>query len=342
MAPADDVVRWARHMAVRPSVVRRLSLLSLVFVSAIVLSGAAVRLTESGLGCSDWPECFTGRVTPPLEFHSLIEFGNRMLIVLLEVVIGATFLGSLLRRPFRKDLAWLSGGLVGGVLLEAVLGGLVVYTKLNPYLVAVHFLATMLLVTVAGVLLHRSTRSYTPGSGSLAVPRPIVLLSRGMALLVAIVLAAGAVTTGAAPDSGAAEGQAVAKRIPIGLRDMAELHAGLALLLIGVVVSLAVALHALDVPEHVRKEARMLVVVLVLQGVVGYTQYFTHLPAVLVEIHELGATILVIGVTRFILALTYHASEPLPALRAVPDVEVGPRGLAGASRAGDEAGTVGS
>lgn len=321
-ASAENVARWARRLpAVPPTAVRRLSLVTLVCVSAIVLTGAAVRVTGSGLGCSDWPECFKGHITPPLEYHSLIEFSNRMVTVLLVVVIGLTFLATLLRRPFRRDLSWLSGGLVAGVLLEAVLGGLVVYSKLNPYLVMVHFLATMLLVVVAAVLLHRSSRVYTSGSGRLVVPRPILLLSRGMAVLVSVVLAAGAATTGAAPDSGGAQGQEVAKRIPIGLREIAELHSTLALFLIGVVISLAVALHALDVPERVRKAARMLVVVLVLQGIIGYTQYFTHLPAAVVELHELGATVLVIGVTQFVLALIHHAPEGLPALHAVPDLD---------------------
>lgn len=299
---------------------RRLAVVSLVCVAAIVLTGAAVRVTGSGLGCADWPNCMKGRLTPPLQYHSLIEFGNRMVTVLLVVVIGATFLASLLRRPFRGDLAWLSGALVAGVLVEAVVGGIVVYTKLNPYLVVVHFFATMLLLVAAAVLVHRVSRDYA-SPGRALVPRPVLLLSRALVLLVAVVIAAGAATTGTAPDAGGAQGQVVAKRIPVPLREMAELHSTLALFLIGMVLSLAVVLHALDVPERVRKSARMLVVVLVLQAVVGYTQYFTHLPALLVEVHELGATALVVGVVQFFLALTQRAPERAPAhLRALPDV----------------------
>ncbi len=288
-------------------------------MSAIVLTGAAVRVTGSGLGCSDWPSCTKGHLTPPLQFHSLIEFGNRMVTVLLVVVIGVSFLATLLRRPFRRDLAWLSGGLIAGVLVEAVVGGIVVYSKLNPYLVMVHFLATMLLLAVAVVLVHRTSRDYTT-QGRLLVPRPVLLLSRGLLVLVAVVFTAGAATTGAAPDGGSAQGQII-KRIPVPLREMAELHSTLALFLVGVVLTLAVMLHALDVPERVRKAARMLVVVLVLQAVVGYTQYFTHLPAALVEVHELGATVLAIGVVQFFLALTHHAPERMASrLRAVPDL----------------------
>lgn len=310
--------RRRRLPEVSPLAVRRLSLLSLVCVSGIVLTGAAVRVTGSGLGCADWPDCFKGQVTPPLQFHSLIEFGNRMVTIFLVVVIGVTFLATLLRRPRRRDLIWLSGGLVAGVLMEAVLGGILVYTKLNPYVLIVHFLATLLLVVDAAVLLQRAGRTYGEGTGRLLVPEPMRLLSWGTALVATVVLAAGAATTGTAPDSGAAQGQEVAKRIPMSLRDMAELHATMALFLIGLVVSLAVALHAVDVPERVRKASRTLVAVLFFQGVVGYTQYFTHLPAALVELHDLGATLLVIGMTQLLLRLTHHPPErvedTLPAL----------------------------
>jgi cytochrome c oxidase assembly protein subunit 15 len=289
-----------------------------------VLTGAAVRLTGSGLGCSDWPSCTKGHLTPPFQYHSLVEFGNRLVTVVLVILIGATFLAAVQRRPFRRDLVWLSGSLVAGVIAEAVLGGLVVYSKLNPYLVLVHFLATLLMVVAAVVLLHRSGRDYAGGPGRRLVPAAILQLSRGLVVLVAIVIAAGAATTGAAPDAGGAKGQLVAPRIPVTLRQIAELHSTLALFLIGAVLSLAVALHALDVPERVRKGARVLVVVLVLQAVVGYTQYFTHLPGALVEVHELGATVLVVGVVHFFLSLTHHAPE-----RAAGHGLVAVAGLAG-------------
>ena len=126
-------------------------------------------------------------------------------------------------------------------------------------------------------------------------------------------VAAGTATTGAGPHAGDASGQQVAKRIPVALRDMAELHSSLALLLIGVTIGLVVALHMGDVPERVRRAARIFMVVLVAQAAVGYTQYFTHLPALLVEVHIVGATALVIGAVQTFLACTYHAPEALPA-----------------------------
>jgi cytochrome c oxidase assembly protein subunit 15 len=245
-----------------------------------------------------------------LQYHSLIEWGNRMVTVFLVVVIGATFLAALARRPRRADLVWLAGGLVVGVLAEAVLGGIVVYTKLNPYLVMVHFLATVAMVGLAAVFVHRSSRHYGAGSGRRLVPRAVLLAARAEVGLLALVLAAGSATTGAAPDAGGAQGQEVAKRIPVALRDLAELHSTLAVLLIGLSLGLAVALHALSVPEPVRRGGRILVAVLAAQAGIGYLQYFTHLPAGVVELHELGATALVIGSIQLWLSLTHHAPEP--------------------------------
>ena len=318
---------WGDRLPTIPArAFRRLALASLVVEALIVLSGAAVRLTGSGLGCADWPTCSKGHLTPPLQFHSLVEFGNRMVTVVLVVVVGVTFLAAPRRRPFRRDLTWLSGGLVAGILAEAVVGGIVVYTKLNPYLVMLHFLTTVALLGVAVVLLHRAGRDYSPGSGRSLVPRPMLLLGRGLVVLLAVVLAAGSATTGAAPDAGGASGQLVAKRIPVALRDLAELHSTLALFLVGVALATAVALHAVDVPERVRKAGRMLVVVLVAQAAIGYIQYFTHLPAAVVELHELGATALVIGTVQLFLALTHHRVEPAlveapaPAGEALPGV----------------------
>jgi len=307
---------WVSRLpTVSTAAFRRFSIVTLVMVSLIVVSGAAVRVSGSGLGCTDWPDCTRGHLTPPLEFHSLIEFGNRTITILLVIVVGATVLAALRRRPFRRDLAWLSVGLVAGVLLQAVMGGIVVLTKLNPYWVMVHFLASMPLIVDAVILLHRSTRDYSPGSGRLLVPRPVLLLSRALVLLLGLVLAAGTAVTGAAPDGGSSQGQVRAKRIPMPLQSLAQLHADIALFVVGFALALAVALHAIDVPERVRRSGRILVGVLVLQAGVGYAQYFTHLPAVLVEVHVAGATVLVIGTLQFLLAMTFHPPELSPAPR---------------------------
>jgi heme a synthase len=313
-----------RTPSISPSLSHRLDVLALVLTALIVLTGAAVRLTGSGLGCSNWPECSAGHLTSALQFHGLVEFGNRLVTVVLTIGVAAAFLGSIFRAPRRRDLVWLSGGLVAGVLAQAVLGGIVVYTKLNPYVVMVHFLATMLLLVDSVVLVHRSTRDYTPGSARLLVPRALIRLYYGLLALLTLVLAAGTATTGAGPHAGDASGQQVAKRIPVALRDMAELHSSLALLLVGVTIGLVVAVHVGDIPERVRRAARTLLVVMVAQAAVGYTQYFTHLPAPLVEVHILGATALVIGAVQTFLVCTYHAPEvvPTPLVHETPRPEV--------------------
>jgi cytochrome c oxidase assembly protein subunit 15 len=307
-----------RPLTVSPSAGHRINLVALALTALIVLTGGAVRLTGSGLGCSNWPECSTGHLTPALQFHGLVEFGNRLVTIVLVIAVAASFLAMAFRSPRRRDLLWLSGGLVAGVLAQAVLGGIVVYTKLNPYVVMVHFLATMLLLVVAVVLVHRDRLDYSPGAAHLLVPRVLIRLYYGLLGLLTLVLAAGTATTGAGPHAGDSSGQQIAKRIPIALRDMAELHSSLALLLVGVTLGLVVALHASGVPERVRRSARILMVVMVAQAAVGYTQYFTHLPALLVEVHLLGATAIVVGTVQTFLACTYHAPEVVPT-PSVPD-----------------------
>ena len=302
----------SRLPVVSPVAFGRLAVASLVAVCLIVLTGAAVRLTGSGLGCPDWPSCYRRRVTPQVSFHPLVEFSNRLVTVALTVLLVAVVLAALRRRPFRRDLVWLSIALVGGVIAQAVIGAIAVYTKLNPYVVVLHFLASMVLVAVAVVLQHRSRRSYERGAGTLLVPRPILRGAQAVLGLLALVLVAGTFTTGAGPHAGNAQGQLVARRISVALRDMAELHSSLAILLIGLTMGLAVAIHATPTPERVRRAARGLCLALVLQAAVGYTQYFTHLPAALVEVHVLGATVLVVGAVQFLLSMTAHPRESAP------------------------------
>jgi cytochrome c oxidase assembly protein subunit 15 len=300
------------RITISPTLSHRLNLASLALVALIVLTGGAVRLTGSGLGCSDWPECSVGHLTPALQFHGLVEFGNRLVTVVLTIVVAAAFLAAVFRRPHRRDLVWLSGGLVLGIIAQAVLGGILVYTKLNPYLVMVHFFATMVLLVNAVVLVHRSRRDYRPGSGRLLVPRPLLQLFYGVLVLLGAVVAAGTAATGAGPLGGSSSGQQVAKRIPVSLRDLTEVHASLVMLLVGLTIGLVVALHMADVPERVRRAGRIFILTMVAQAAVGYTQYFTHLPAALVEVHLLGATVLVLGATQCFLACTYHGPEVLP------------------------------
>ena len=155
------------------------------------------------------------------------------------------------------------------------------------------------------------------------MPRPLLQFQYGVLVLLGFVIAAGTAATGAGPLAGNSSGQEVAKRIPVSFRDLAELHASLVMLLVGLTVGLVVGLHMADVPERVRRAGRMLLAVMVAQAAVGYTQYFTHLPAALVEVHLLGATILVIGAIQCFLACTFHPAEEVAVPAAEPRTGAG-------------------
>ncbi|MDA8267150.1 MAG: COX15/CtaA family protein [Actinomycetota bacterium] len=278
-----------------------------------IASGAAVRLTGSGLGCPDWPTCSRRHVTPALSFHPLMEFSNRMVVVGLVVVIGATAVASLVGTERRRDLVWLSWGLVGGVLAEAVAGGIVVYTKLNPYVVMGHFMVGIGLLAVATVLALRA--GGPGGAGVPKVGRSDRRLAWAMVGVLAVALAAGTATTGAGPDGGSPS----AVRLPVPLDDMARTHS---LIVIAFGCVLLVALYRLyrdRGPESVQRRGHLLLGALVVQGLIGYTQFFTHLPPGLVEVHEVGAAIVVVALLQFVDSL-YHRGGPVPAVGTEPAI----------------------
>ena len=173
-----------RPFTVSPSLSHRLNVLALALVTLIVVTGGAVRLTGSGLGCSDWPECSVGHLTPALQFHGLIEFGNRLVTVVLTIAVAAAFLAAVFRRPRRRDLVYLSrrAGPRDSWRRPCWAGSSSTPSSI-PYLVMVHFFATMVLLANAVVLVHRSTRDYSPGSARLLIPRPLLQLHYGVLVL---------------------------------------------------------------------------------------------------------------------------------------------------------------
>lgn len=276
---------------------------TLAMVVLNVVTGAAVRLSDSGLGCPDWPTCSQHRLTPVLSLHPLVEFGNRVVVFLLVVTGAATVVASFLRRPPRSDLRWLSGGLVLGVVGEAVLGGFVVYTKLNAYVVMTHFMVGMALLAVAVLLTLEA--GHGPGRGRLAVGGLALWLSRALVAMTVLVLAAGAATTGTGPHAGGKG----AKRIPLGLEDMTRIHAEIVLATAVVLVALLWTLWRGDAPARIQSAGRVVLGVMVAQGIIGYTQFFTHLPPVLVGIHVLGASTVWAAVLWFHHGLSDHRPE---------------------------------
>jgi cytochrome c oxidase assembly protein subunit 15 len=290
-------------VAISPRAFSRLALANFVAMVLIIATGAAVRLTGSGLGCPDWPNCFRHQLTAPIgQVHPVIEDANRLVTVLLVVLTVVTLLAALLRSPRRRDLTWLSSGLVGGVVADALLGALVVYTKLNPWLVSGHMALSLAMVVLAGVLFHRSTHRFGPDARRELRCPWTVPLARWLWVALAATLLAGMATTGSGPHSGGSQGQDVARRLPFALHSAAWVHSVCAVAFLGIVAGAYLVLARTGAASRVTTGAKRLLVVGVAQGIVGVVQYATHLPVLLVELHVLGAVSITIGVLHFQLA----------------------------------------
>lgn len=264
-------------------------------LTIIVVSGGAVRLTGSGLGCSDWPNCEQDQLVSDLEYHGMIEFGNRMFTGVVTIAVIAAVLGSLKRRPRRADLIRLSWGLVAGVIAQIILGGLLVRTELDPRFTMGHFLLSMVLLWNATVLMHRAAMSdplEAPGP-----PHPLRRWTQGIFLGGIVVLVMGTIVTGSGPHSGSDEAE-VAERLPFLVRDVTRLHSITALLLLAAVA--AVWWQARATP--VARPAAIVGAMLVAQGALGYWQYFAGVPVLLVAVHITLASITWIHIVRLDLA----------------------------------------
>lgn len=307
------MLEWLR----RPIVLTRFALASVVANIVVVVTGGAVRLTGSGLGCPTWPSCTEGSLTPTREYavHGIIEFTNRQLTFVLSAVVLATLVLALLARR-QRTLAVL---LAASIPAQAVLGGITVLTKLNPWLVASHFLLSMAIIAVALALWWRLREGDRPlpacrtgWSGNL----------RGVALvlvtLTAAVLAIGAVVTGSGPHAG---DKGATRRIDLAPSSITQLHADVVMLLIGVTVGFAVLARAAGASERLQRAAWTLLGVELAQGVIGFVQYFTHVPALLVGIHMLGACLVWVSALLVLATTTVGASDTAAAGASIRQYE---------------------
>jgi cytochrome c oxidase assembly protein subunit 15 len=287
-----------RSLRLSPQGYRRLTLVALLALAFIIVTGGAVRLTGSGLGCPDWPTCDDERLVAPLEYHAMVEFVNRTVTGLVSVAVILAVLGSLVRQPRRRDLTWLSVGLVGGVLGQIVLGGLTVLFDLKPPFVMGHFLLSMVLLANAVVLHWRAGYHGRP-----AVPGALDPTHRRLGRLIvattAVVVALGTVVTAAGPHGGDEN----VERLDVSVHRAAQLHGAGAMLLMAMTITMLVWLRRADAPWDVRRWALIALAVMAGQAVVGYVQYFNGVPVLLVGIHIAGATALWSAVLRFYLGL---------------------------------------
>ncbi len=305
------------HRRLSPDSYRRITLVALVLLCFIVVSGALVRLSGSGLGCSDWPNCEEGELVAPLEYHALVEFVNRLVTGLVSAAVILAVLGSLVRAPRRRDLTRWSLGLVVGVIAQIVLGGIVVLAGLKPPFVMGHFLVSMVLVANAVVLHHKASQH--DGAGELgtgdvdiddddvdiatqAGPSIATRLVRVVFALVVIVLVLGTIVTATGPHGG----DETAERFDLPLRTVTRVHAGAVWALVALTIALCIvasrALRRGDrSAESLRRAATRLLVFEAVQGAIGYLQYFTDVPPELVALHVAGATATFIAAVQLLI-----------------------------------------
>jgi cytochrome c oxidase assembly protein subunit 15 len=256
-----------------------------VALALIVLTGAAVRLTDSGLGCPDWPRCY-GNAVPPLQGHALIEFGNRALSGVVGVVVVLAAVLAFTRRPFRRDLAWLALTLPAGVLAQAVLGGFTVREHLAPGFVMGHFALSMVILIGAVALAWRASQE--PGTRPRSTDRLAVWSVRMLAPLGAVTIFAGTAATAAGPHSGGASGQRIHRLYFKGtdtLSWVVHRHATIAALFGVLAIAVWLLQRRRGQSTGALEPLTVLCVLLAAQGLVGSVQFELHLPSDMVWVH---------------------------------------------------------
>jgi cytochrome c oxidase assembly protein subunit 15 len=338
----------------RPTVrsLRGWALAAMIANAVVIATGAAVRLSSSGLGCPDWPNCtkssdFASHSSGQSLLNSWIEFGNRLLNFPLVAIAGLAFIAFFLWNrqqkaaggPGRADLVWLSAVLPLGVVAQAVIGGIVVLTKLNPALVAVHFLLSTAIILTSAVVLHARTVALeratlgVPGTeigaarqpdaegGAPAIRIDLRLLAGLLTAVTALMLAAGTIVTGTGPLAGTeidSHGHlTTVPRFHFSLESVTQLHADIGWFIGALAVALVLGLRYSHAPRRTVRLGWLVLVGLGLQGIIGYVQYFNHLPAGLVWVHVGLSVVIWIFVLQLYLSTTVGrsaaAAQPVPA-----------------------------
>ena len=316
---------WARPvLAPTPVSMRRLALAGVIADTVIMSTGAAVRLSASGLGCPDWPQCSAADVVASKNagqtlLNTWIEFGNRLLNFPLVIIAALIFVAAWRFRPDgrrRRDLVWLGAAQPLGVVAQAVIGGIVVLTKLSPATVSVHFLVSAAVVAAA-VALHMRCAAIADTSlvpGTTPIRRDLRVISAALVAVTCLMLAAGTVVTGTGPLAG----DAGVPRYPLPLEGVTQFHADIGWLLAGLSIALVLVLRLSAAPRRAVRAGWIVLAALGSQGVIGYIQYFTHLPAGLVWVHVTGSVLVWIAVLRLFFIVRERA--PLNTARTGPVV----------------------
>ena len=302
-----------------PTAFRTLVLVTLVSLVVITVIGAGVRLTGSGLGCSTWPRCEPDSFTPrsASDGHAMVEFANRMLNAVVGLLSVATVVGALRRTPRRPDLVRWAWGVFAWVASNGIVGAFVVWFHLSPVSVIAHFALALGAIWNALVLLQRAGEPDGAGERRRAEATEwFVTATRILLVAAAAVLATGTLVTGSGPHAGDER----ADRLSLEVGTVARVHGLTMVAFLAVTVVLIRLAHRGDAGPRVAHRLHQLLVVLVAQAAIGYWQYLTGIPALLVAFHVLGATLVWIAVLRVWLAL--HTVGP-PAGPDRPAVDPG-------------------
>ena len=276
---------------------RTVTIGALIALAVIIVTGAAVRLTNSGLGCDDWPHCNSERLIDMSSTHAAIEQGNRLFTGVVVVAVAAAVLGSYRQRPRRRDLIWWSWSLVAGVFANALLGAVTVWVDLHPFAVQGHLLLSLMLIAAGVTLVRRSGEPADVARRTVVSPA-----ARTLAWLVAlgtsVAVVTGTVVTGAGPHAGDEN----AVRLDVAIPSVARIHG------VSVIATIALALALAWVVQRDRGDRVALQAALgrwmflaVLQAVLGYVQYLTGVPAILVGAHVAGATAVTLATALLVL-----------------------------------------
>ena len=308
------------------------ALASVIANAVLIATGAAVRLSSSGLGCPDWPTCTKSSLVAAhsvgqTSLNTAIEFGNRMLTYPLVIIAGLTFIAGLryyqTHGRDRKDLVWLSAVLPLGVIAQAVVGGVVVLTKLNPALVAAHFLLSSAIILTAAVVLHARAAALDNAAAGIPAPPParrdLRLLAGVLTGITVAMLAAGTVVTGTGPLAGTTIDEhghrTTVPRFHFSLESVTQLHADIGWFIAALAVALVIGLRYAGGSRRTVRLGWIVLVGLGVQGVIGYVQYFNHLPAGLVWVHVASS----VTVWIFVLQLFLSTGTNLPRSAAPAD-----------------------
>ncbi|MFD9738858.1 heme A synthase [Umezawaea sp. NPDC059074] len=292
------------------SLQRAIAVALVIAQGGIAVTGSIVRVTGSGLGCPTWPQCVAGSLTPVAHpevapLHQWVEFGNRTLTGVVGIFAGLIVVAAWLGRPRRRRVVTLALVQLGGVALQAVIGGITVLTGLLWWTVSVHFLVSMGLVWLA-VLLHRSLAEGDDPATPL-LPKALIALQVVQAAVLGFLLLAGTFVTAAGPHAGDSD----TPRLALPVDNLAQVHADLLFLFLGMLTALGFAVHGFSQDAVLRRRFWILVAVVLSQGTLGMVQYWTGVPEVLVSLHVLGAGATVVATAGLWVAC--RSRGPVPA-----------------------------